>query len=189
MEMSTSFPLADERSADDAGAFLSGVLAKRGRLANFYRMIAHSPAIAQPLSELVWSLWEQSTIGRASVELIILRVGQVTGSEYEWTAHVPLARAAGVSERQIEALERGADPGSDDAFDAVERLILSVTDACIEGSVLPSAAVAELRDAVGTAGVIEVMTTAGLYRAVSVMLQTLEVSHDEQSPGGGEYRS
>src|SRR5215510_1454885 len=52
-------------------------------------------------------------------ELVIMVVAQSERSEFEWWAHEPIARAAGVTDDQIEALRTGAMPEIVDELTAV----------------------------------------------------------------------
>src|SRR5690606_4229952 len=50
-----------------------------------------------------------TSLPAASRELLILRTAWLIGAEYEWGHHLPVAREAGLSEEQIQAIIVGAD--------------------------------------------------------------------------------
>src|SRR6185369_13025763 len=71
---------------------------------NLYRALANHPALVAAWTEFSKMLRHDTRTPRALRELVILRGGQLMGSEYEWAQHLPMARKAGVTEAQIEAL-------------------------------------------------------------------------------------
>ena len=83
-----------------------------GRVVNLYRVLGNHPDLLQAWVEFAWALRQRCTTSRALRELVILRVAHLTGSRYEWTAHVKMAQAAGVPEAQIEALPAWSPPVS-----------------------------------------------------------------------------
>jgi len=174
--------LVDESTAGPGADVLRAVLTERGRVVNFYRMMANSPAIARPVFELVWALWHDTHLDRADVELIILRVARTTGSEYEWVSHAPLARAAGVTDDQLRTLSDQADPRTDPAFEDRQRAMLTVVDEVTTGIVSPAASVTGFTDAFSEAERVEIMTIAGLYRGIAAMLRSFDVPLDDAGP-------
>ncbi|MBO0746248.1 MAG: carboxymuconolactone decarboxylase family protein, partial [Candidatus Dormibacteraeota bacterium] len=88
-------PDASARRLDELG----------GRPINLYRTLAAHPALLDTWMEYAWGLRRAEHTPRALRELVILRVAQLTGAAYEWAAHVKMARAAGVDEAKISALD------------------------------------------------------------------------------------
>src|SRR5262249_54378173 len=63
-------------------------------------------------------------------ELTILLVGRRSPAPYEWTQHVPIARATGATDEQIAAVERGALDAA--CFDGRERALLAAAAELLE---------------------------------------------------------
>src|SRR5678810_465198 len=63
---------------------------------NLYRCLGNHPALIAAWTEFSRMLRYDTRTPRALRELVILRGGQVMGSEYEWAQHLPMARKAGV---------------------------------------------------------------------------------------------
>ena len=91
---------------------------------NIFRMMAHAETSFRPMLSLGMSILAQQELSAKLRELIILRVGSLSRAQYEWVQHVPIALAAGASEAQIAALERGDLEGP---FDDLERVVLRFT--------------------------------------------------------------
>ncbi|ETB16087.1 carboxymuconolactone decarboxylase, partial [Mycobacterium avium 09-5983] len=71
-----------------------------------YQTLGHSPEILDGWIGLGWGLRSGCTADRGLLELAILRVAQLTGSEYIWRSHRLMARKAGVAEEQLTLLRR-----------------------------------------------------------------------------------
>ena len=90
-------PLAREQFAKLA--------AGRGIL-NLHRMMAYAPELMKASGDMAVAFRHEAILARALAEIVILRTAQVADCDYEWERHVPIARAAGVSEQQIAEVGR-----------------------------------------------------------------------------------
>ncbi len=87
-------------------------MARRGNL-NVFRMLANAPDVFVGWSQMVDELFDSPTFSLRMREVVILRVAHLQGSRYELSQHVGIARAAGLTEQQINAII------DDDDLDAV----------------------------------------------------------------------
>jgi alkylhydroperoxidase family enzyme len=122
-----------------------------------------------------WTLRDGCRTPRGVRELLILRGAQLFGSEYEWTHHVRMARAAGVTEEQLEELARWRESG---AFTPPERAALALAEASMEGPV-PDEVDAELARHFDDAERVELALTAAFYAMVPRVLEALRVPLEE----------
>ena len=104
---------------------------------------------------------------RALRELMILRVAQLTGSEYEWAHHRSMAAANGVPEDKVRAL---ANWRTSELYDARERAALRCVEE-IHGVELSDEAFAELESELGAAATVELVLLTAFYEAVARMIQ------------------
>jgi 4-carboxymuconolactone decarboxylase len=104
-------------------------VARRGEL-NLFRLLAHAPAVFVGWAQMVDEMLESPTFTPRMRELIILPVAHLQGTPYELSQHLDLARSAGLTERQIDAV---IDAGDHDGFgfSRTERVVLdAVTELC-----------------------------------------------------------
>lgn len=71
---------------------------------NVTRMMSHAEGAMINYSRLGGSLLFKGTLDPVLRELIILRVGQLCGSDYEWHQHVSVAKAVGMDEATLQAI-------------------------------------------------------------------------------------
>jgi alkylhydroperoxidase family enzyme len=175
-------PLLPEHPEDPAAkALFEQVRAARGpdfHMPYLYRVLGTAPEMFRGWLDFAWPLRLKAKTSRPLRELLILRGAQVAGTAYEWAHHVPMAKAAGVSDAQIDALANW--PGSD-LFDANERAVLQLAEEVTRGPSASEATVVQLK-ACGfdDAAVVELVLTASFYVCVSRFLQTM---HIELEPG------
>src|SRR5262249_36553062 len=74
---------------------------------NIFRMMAHAEANMIPVMRFANSILHKQKLSHVNRELLILQVAHIEGGEYEWRQHVPIALGVGVSQEQIDALDRG----------------------------------------------------------------------------------
>lgn len=166
-------------------AALEGEIVKaRGEVMLLYQVLLNSPPLAAGWEKLLTAIRQQSTVPPDLRELIILRVAVVNRAPYEFEAHVPHARRAGVSEAKIEAVRhwRGdsATGRSDDpeiGFTADETLVLELADAMTRDVVVPSALMDRMQHRFDARGVLEVVATVAAYNMVSRLLVALNIAH------------
>ena len=85
-------------------------MARRGNL-NVFRLLANAPHVFAGWTQMVDELFDSPTFSLRMREVIILRVAHLQGSRYELGQHTGIARAAGLTEQQINAHPRHRRPG------------------------------------------------------------------------------
>src|ERR1700739_572057 len=85
-------------------------MARRGEL-NLFRLLAHAPAVFAGWAQFVDEILDSTTFTPRIRDLIILRVAHLQSAVYELSQHTYLARSAGLTEPQINAIIDADDPG------------------------------------------------------------------------------
>ena len=67
---------------------------------NIMRMFLNAPTNALPLLSFGQSILTKQELDAHLRELAILRVAHLTGANYEWIQHVPIAKETGVTDEQ-----------------------------------------------------------------------------------------
>lgn len=122
----------------------------------------------------------RTSVDRRYVELAILHTGQYWNAQFEWFAHEPMAREAGVPEHVITAMKAGETPEFDDAGDAATFWLCQELEHTHRVS---AATFAEASRQFGQQGVAEIVNLIGYYTMVSMTLNTFDVA----LPDGAEY--
>ena len=107
-------------------------------------------------------------------ELVILRVAVLNRAPFEFDAHVPHARRAGISDEKIRAVEE-EDIG--DPFGDEERAVLAFADAMTRDVQVADAVYEPIARRFDAQGVVELVATIAAYNMVSRFLEALRIGH------------
>jgi alkylhydroperoxidase family enzyme len=166
-------PYVDESKLSEE----SRKLLHRGRVTmNIARMVANSEAAFYPFSKMGNSLMTRAKLDAKLRELAILRTAKVSRSVYEWTQHVPIALAVGVTEDQIAAMD---NPAGAKCFTDLERLVLEFTEQVARDVKGSPKTLAELKKHLGPAELVELILSIGFWGMVARLLETAEVELEE----------
>ena len=148
---------------------------------NIFRTLFHRPRTAKAISDLLLSLLFDSEIGHRRRELIIMRIGWVTGSEYEWTQHWPLAQK--IFECTAEELLAVRDWHGADCFDAVDRAVLTATDELLDAGDLCDETWQACFEGLGRDAAIDMVAAIATWLLVSKLARGLRVPLEEGVEG------
>ena len=141
---------------------------------NIFRVMLHRPKTAKALSDLLVSLLFGGELDDRLRELLIMRIGWVTGSDYEWTQHWRIAQEQfGCSEQDL--LELRGDWRNSTHFGDTEKTLLAAVDSLIEHGSLSSEVASECLERLGRNATIELVTAIGAWRLVSKVTNALEI--------------
>jgi alkylhydroperoxidase family enzyme len=144
---------------------------------NIFRAALHRPKTAKALGDLLLSLLFGGELDDRLRELLIMRIGWTTGSDYEWTQHWKIAMSQfGCSETDL--LELRNWPQSDH-FGEDEKTLLQATDQLIESGTLEQALADECLKRFGRNATIELVTAVGCWQLVSKLTRALEIPLEE----------
>jgi 4-carboxymuconolactone decarboxylase len=156
-----------------AGEVAARIRARRGgALRPLDEVLLHSPALADGWNSLLGAVRERIALDPAVRELVVLRIAVLNDAGYEWDAHEPVARRAGVTDGQLRAV-RGDDRSP---FDAVQRAALDYADAMTTTVEVSDATFEALRPHFDEAGIVELTAVAAVYNMVSRFLVALDVA-------------
>ena len=146
------------------------ILARRNNR-NIHRMLGHSGPLADAFVRLATTLRYESELDPALREIAILRVGVLSGATYEVTAHRVHARAAGLSERQIAAVEAGEA----DALTPLQQGVMRFTDDVVANVRARDATFLPLQAALEPRSLVELVVAIGFYMAACRFLETFDI--------------
>ena len=137
-------PLIEEAEHPELAESIAKIKGARGgRLINIYRLMLHSPALANAWFELNQAVRYGTEIDGQSRELAVIRVAILNDVEYVQRAHGPAyALKEGLTPEQVAALENW-QPSK--LFSAPQRALLAYTDAMTREIAVTDSVFRELR--------------------------------------------
>jgi 4-carboxymuconolactone decarboxylase len=147
----------------------------RGQVAGPFGVLLHSPEVARRVAHLGAYIRFESALSGAERELAILATARAMDCRYEWAAHAPLARTAGVRPEAIAAIrDRRAPAGLTPA----EAEIVAYVTAVLRAHRVDDAAFQALRARFDTRALVELTATAGYYSMIACALNAFDVRPD-----------
>jgi 4-carboxymuconolactone decarboxylase len=144
---------------------------------NIFRVLLHRPKTAKALSDLLVSLLFGGELDDRLRELLIMRIGWSTGSDYEWTQHWSIAQNQfGCTEKDLLEVR---DWRASEHFGEKEKLVLSAVDQLLETGDLAEETFGQCAERFGRNATIELVTAVGAWRLVSKLTKALEIPLEE----------
>jgi alkylhydroperoxidase family enzyme len=145
-----------------------------------FTTLARHPRLFRRWLRFAGALMPGGRLPRAETELVILRVAQNCGSDYEWGHHERLGLAAGLSAEEIGRVREG--PGAY-GWSERQQLLLRTADELHAERTLSDALWSELRPLYSDAELIELLMLVGHYEMVAMTLNALRVQPDPAPAG------
>jgi 4-carboxymuconolactone decarboxylase len=146
------------------------------RVLNLYRILAHNPDILRDCLKLGTTLLKKTSLSAKLRELAILRIATITGSEYEWAQHYPIALQTGVTESQAQSLD---DWRKATCFDTAECAVLQYADEVAQQVKVKDETFASLKQHLGQQEIVELTLAIGFWGLIARVLVPLEVEIDQ----------
>lgn len=143
---------------------------------NVFRMVMHAQAFAPAYFGMA-DATKACTIDAKDRELVILRVGETYGSDYELFHHRRIARSVGLSEAAIHAA--GIFGARRHDLSERESDIIAWTDRLLVDHALRGAERDKAIEALGVRGLADLVFIVGFYQLVCNFLLTFEIPIEE----------
>jgi AhpD family alkylhydroperoxidase len=170
--------------AADEGPTADLIRVRRGgRLSTLDRLLLHSPPVAEGWNAMLGALRSGTTLPADLRELVVLRVAVLNDAAFEWAAHEPIGRRAGLTGRQLHAL-RQPDATAEPVWTPVQAAVLAFTDASTRAVAVPGTVFAGVREHLDDRQVVELTAVVAGYAMVSRFLVALEVPPPDREVDG-----
>ena len=143
---------------------------------NLHRMMAHAPLLMKASGEMAFALRRNTELPRAVAELIILRVAEMTDCAYETAQHLPLARQAGLTERQIAEVARWRESA---LFTDAEKAALAFAEKATRGEAADDKEFGALRHHFSPREIVELTLLVGFYVSTAIFIKALAVPDEK----------
>ena len=161
-------PLVDpERASPEVAEALRALPAPLG----IFRLMAHAETCLRPLVGLGTAILGRQQLDPKLRELAVLQAAVLTPGRYEWVQHVPIARAVGVSEAEVEAV--GRRDWEAECLGETARLALRFGAHALGSASVPDELFDALAARLSPREIVELLLTLGYY---SMLARLTEVT-------------
>lgn len=163
-----------EADCPDETAFIDRIRgARRGDIINVYRLLLHAPRLAEVWFDLINGLRSHVDLTGRLRELLIIRVGLVTHTDYIVKTHViNIAESEGVTKDECAAL---ADWESCTTLSAAERAALAYADAMTRDIKVDDVTFDALRGHFDERQIVEISVLVGTYNMHARVMTALDI--------------
>jgi alkylhydroperoxidase family enzyme len=111
---------------------------------------------------------------------VILRIGQLCGSDYEWHQHESAARAIGMDEATLQAVADGAY----DRLTEAQQAAVAIAEEIKRESGASEATIARARHFFNKEELVELILCSGFYIMTAGLLLSLDIEIEDTPPLG-----
>ena len=157
----------------------------RGRVLNIFRTLAHAPdALSAFLAWGNYILSRRNSLPPREREIVILRVGWLCKSGYEFAQHSRIGKMCGLTDKDIARIKQGPDAKG---WTPIEAAMLRAADELVSDHHMSDATWVSLEE-LGTKGQMDLAFTVGQYTQVSMFLNTLGIQLEDEDGADPDLR-
>lgn len=163
--------LEREQAAEAIRPVYDDVAKKTGQMLNFFKVMAHNPAVLQGFLALNGAMPRTKLAGPLR-ELAYLKASQVNQCDYCLHYHRKLGQKAGLSERQVSEVDRFE---TSDAYSDLERDVLRFAEGVTRSVRADDAVLGRLRERLSEQELMELAATVALANFTNRMNVALDI--------------
>ncbi len=165
----------DQLSSEEQG-YYDEIVESRGGIRGPYGVMLHSPKLAACVAATGAYVRFEGDMDNALREVVVIATAREIKSQYEFSAHARLARAAGVSEDTIQSIAKGTAP---DGLSGDESLVVKYVQELLRDHKISDATFGAVKDRFGVKGTVELTGLIGHYLLVGQVLAAFAVELTE----------
>jgi alkylhydroperoxidase family enzyme len=142
---------------------------------NIIRTMARHPDLHKAWGTFTSHILGNSTLPDRDRELLTLRIGWLCRAEYEWSQHRVMAREAGVTAQEIDAVMAGP---SSPVWNDFDRTLLVAVDELHADARIGDATWRRLRERYDDRQMMDLVFTVGQYNMIAMALNSFGVQVD-----------
>ena len=147
----------------------------RGGGANVFRTFVRNPPADRVRGAINGHVNSNSTLSPRHREMLLIRIGVLCRSEYEYAAHLRVGRRLGMTDEDVSLLLAGPEGREGDPL---ELALLKATDELYENDVISDETWATLAASLDTRQLFDVLIAVGGYRSTSMLINSAGVQLD-----------
>lgn len=153
---------------------------KDGRVINIFTTLSRSPKLYQSWMGFGMYILQGSGLPARDREILILRIGWLCQSEYEFGQHTLVGKQAGLNDEEILRITKGPEASG---WSASDKALLRATDELHREAFITEGTWKALAAHYNENQLLDVIFTVGQYNLVSMALNSLGIQLDPGVPG------
>lgn len=170
-------PLPEEDWDDDVVNALSVMMpAERARpdtVGNMLGTFARHPRLTKAYLTFNMHLLVSSSLSSRLIETVVLRTAVSRGSQYLWDHHIPLARRAGLTDEDLDAINTGRAMA-----DGLDAAVVAAVDELHDQTSISDATWRALSVCLDEKQLMDLVFTAGAYSLLAMAIETFGIEQE-----------
>lgn len=169
-------PVQDADLTADQKEQLEPITANGGPVLNIFRTLVNAPKAMRGF--MGWGnyvLSRRNELPAREREIVILRIGYLCKSGYEWTQHVAIGKRSGLTDDEIARIKAGPDAAG---WSDADKALMAASDELHHDQFITPATWSAMKAHFNDKQCMDVVFTAAQYTQVSMMLNTFGVQLD-----------
>ena len=146
--------------------------ASGGRPLNIFLTLGRYPKLLKRYGVFGTHVLRKSSLTPRDREMVILRIGHLCNSGYEFHQHTRIGKEAGLTDEEIEALKQGPDAS---VWSETDKVLLTATDELHADYFISDTTWEKLSANWSEDQIMDIIFAAGSYVMVSMALNTLGI--------------
>jgi len=147
---------------------------------NIFKTIARYPKLMKNWYPFFFHAVSGSRLPARDREIVILRIGWLCQSEYEWSQHAAAAKEVGFSDEEITRITKGPNA---EGWNEFEKTLLQAVDELYIDAFISDETWKVLSEKYNERKLMDLIFTVGEYNLVSMFLNTIGVQLEEGKKG------
>ena len=143
---------------------------------NVFRTLLRHAELAKPLDDLVGMLLDRGRLPSRLRELVIMRIGWLTRSTYEWSRHWHVAQSVGLSPLDVADVR---DWRTSDRYTAPERAAFQATDEAWSTDRITEETWNRCQVALDDVQLLELVAVIGNWRMMALLLNSVQIALED----------
>ena len=146
-----------------------------GKVINLFKTLANNVKLAKRWFVFSNHIMAKSSLAVREREILILRIGWLCKSGYEWGQHVLIGKRCGMTDQEIENIRTGSDALE---WSRHEALLIKSVDELHSDAFITDATWQGLKETYSDQQMMDLVYTVGQYNMVSMALNSFGVQLD-----------
>lgn len=172
-------PLTDGTASPEQMQLMEG-LKRKGKVWNVFATLCQHTLLAKHWLPFATYVLRDNTVPPREREILILRIGWLCQSEYEWAQHVRIGKRAGLTDKEIRGISEGPESA---LLNNSDQLLVRATDELYEDACLSDHTWQALCKTYNQSQLVDLVFTVGQYNLVSMALNSFGVQLDDDLEG------
>lgn len=173
-------PLQESNWTEEQARVLTPLKGDDGSILNVISTLGRHPKLLEAYSDFILYVASGQTLPPREREILMLRIGWLCQSEYEFGHHARFGKRAGLTDEEIARITKGPDDPAWSEFDAT---LIRAVDELYHDDIISDATWKILSKRYTEEQLIDVLISIGQYNMVSWALNSLGVQLEEGIPG------